>query len=113
MQNKFLLSVFILLYLLIVGDCVSTYFCLTASTSAYRVWEGNPVTNWLFQWVGLVPGLVLLAVAKAVGLFYLFAVAKTGRVYYLLILIGMLGATLIAGYVNYNNWSVYYHILHR
>ena len=69
--------------------------------------------DWLFRQVGLVTGLAFMAAAKAVGLIYLFATAKLGRIYYLTILIGMLGATLVTGYANYNNWSVYYDILNR
>ena len=112
MKNKLLLVISVLLYLLIIGDCISTYYCLTTPTLTYEVREGNPATAWLFQQVGLVTGLWLLLVVKAVGLVYLSAISKHCRVRYWTVLVGMVGAILVTGYVNYNNWSVYYHILH-
>lgn len=111
MGNRLLLSVFVLLMFLVVGDCVSTYYCLTTATDTYQVREGNVVVGWLLQQVGLVEGLTLLAAAKATGLVYLFVAAKVNRAHYLTILVGTLGATLITGYINYSNWSVYYTLL--
>ena len=110
-ENKLLLSIFGVLYLLVIGDCVSTYLCLTTVNEGYSAWEGNPASAWIFQQLGLIPGLGAMLVAKALGILILNALSKRSRSSYVFILVGMLGAVLITGYVNYNNWYVYSHLI--
>ena len=40
-------------------DHWTTYVCLRQPISGWRVTETNPISNWLFQTVGLVPGLLV------------------------------------------------------
>lgn len=41
------------------ADHWTTYLCLRAPASGFDVMEGNPLAAWLFEQVGLVPGLLL------------------------------------------------------
>ncbi len=52
-------------------DHWTTYVCLRQPISGWRVTEANPISDWMFQTVGLVPGLLvdsLLTVAAVVFL---------------------------------------------
>lgn len=104
--SNFLLVLFSLLYLLIIGDCVSTYLCLTTISDTYRVWEGNLISAWLFELVGLVPGLVLFALVKAVGLVWLYRLAMKSERRYIWIVSMMSVAFCITAYANFNNWRI-------
>ncbi len=107
MESKLLLPIFCVVLLLIVGDCVSTYYCLTTPSPGIRVWEANPLAEWLFQKVGLVPGLALHVVVKGILLVLLYRLTERSKVSRRIILGGMTGAALLMGYVNYSNWSIY------
>ena len=41
------------------ADHWTTYLCLRAPVSGWQVAEANPLADWLFQSIGLVPGLLL------------------------------------------------------
>ena len=45
--------------LLTAADHWTTYLCLRAPVSGWLVTEANPVADWLFQQVGLIPGLIV------------------------------------------------------
>jgi uncharacterized protein YacL len=51
------------------ADHWTTYLCLRAPVPGWQVAEANPVADWLFQTLGLVPGLLLdtLVTILAVG----------------------------------------------
>jgi hypothetical protein len=95
------------LFLLIVGDCVSTYFCLTTASDEYQVWEFNPISDWMFQAWGLIPGLLVFVLVKGLGLIYLYKRASVSILRHKIVCVFIVGAILITGYVNYNNWSIY------
>ncbi|MCH8891819.1 MAG: hypothetical protein IH827_12200 [Myxococcales bacterium] len=40
-------------------DHWTTYVCLRQPLSGWRVTEANPIADWMFQTVGLVPGLLV------------------------------------------------------
>jgi len=40
-------------------DHWTTYVCLRQPLSGWRVTEANPIADWMFQTVGLVPGLLI------------------------------------------------------
>ncbi len=42
-----------------VADHWTTYLCLRAPVPGWQVAEANPLADWLFQTLGLVPGLLL------------------------------------------------------
>ncbi len=84
----------LLTLLVTAADHWTTYLCLHGPVPGWTVSEANPISDWLFQSVGLVPGLVLdsgitvLAVLflattplipqRAKGFIFTFAVAWTG-----------------------------------
>lgn len=105
--SKPLVDVMLLLFLLIIGDNVSTYLCLTTSTETYKVWEANPISAWLFQSVGMVNGMILQLITKGIALVWLYHYSTKSMMHYRLVWFMMLGAVLITGYVNYSNWSIY------
>ena len=41
------------------ADHWTTYVCLRQPVSGWQVIEANPISDWLFQTVGLVPGLLI------------------------------------------------------
>ncbi len=41
------------------ADHWTTYLCLRAPVAGFDVMEGNPLAAWLFDQIGLVPGLLL------------------------------------------------------
>jgi hypothetical protein len=41
------------------ADHWTTYLCLRQPISGWQVIEANPISDWLFQTVGLVPGLLV------------------------------------------------------
>jgi len=41
------------------ADHWTTYVCLRQPVSGWQVTEANPISEWLFQTVGLVPGLLI------------------------------------------------------
>jgi len=45
--------------LLTIADHWTTYLCLRSPVSGFDVMEANPIADWLFRGVGLVPGLAL------------------------------------------------------
>ena len=98
-----------MLFVLIVGDCVSTYLCLTTPPpEGTSVWEANPISVWMFQRWGIVSGLVIFALAKAIGLIILWKWAHTSPGHMLLFLILLGGAIPVTAHVNYNNFYIYY-----
>jgi hypothetical protein len=106
--SKLLLSIFGILYLLVLGDCVSTYFCLTVEAPGYSIYEANPLSEAVFSAVGMMEGLALMAGLKALGLVVLYKMAMNNTHTYLLIAIGMACAALITLLVNVNNWYILY-----
>jgi uncharacterized protein YacL len=106
--SKALFAILCVLFVLILGDCVSTYLCLTTPSPEYNVWEANPVSEWLFQAIGLVPGLVIFALAKAIALLIVWKWAHVSPGHMLLFLILMGGSIPVTAYVNYNNFHIYY-----
>ena len=107
--SRTLLVILCVVFALVVGDCVSTYLCLTAPVlEEIEVWEANPLSEWLFQTIGLVPGLLAFVAVKAAGLVIIYHWGKRSPGECLLWSVMMVGAALITAYVNYNNFYIYY-----
>ena len=107
--SKALLAILCVLFVLIVGDCVSTYLCLTTPVpEGLSVWEANPISEWMFQRWGIVSGLTIFVLSKGIALIIVWKWAHTSPGHMLLFLVMMSGATLITAYVNYNNFYIYY-----
>jgi len=66
--------VLVLLTLMVsAADHWTTYVCLRAPVEGWRVSEANPLAEWLFQAIGLVPGLVLDSAITVLALAFLLA----------------------------------------
>ncbi len=53
------------------ADHWTTYLCLKAPVAGWDVTEANPLADWLFASVGLVPGLLLDSVITLCGVAFL------------------------------------------
>ena len=68
------MRVLVLLTLMVsAADHWTTYVCLRAPVEGWRVSEANPLAEWLFQAIGLVPGLVLDSAITVLALAFLLA----------------------------------------
>lgn len=95
------------LFLLVLGDCWSTYLGLITPNVGYHVWEYNQLSGWMFQTFGLIQGLVIFALVKGLGLVYLYTLSKKSAFNNKVISVMVVGAILITGYVNLSNWHIY------
>lgn len=57
-------------------DHWTTFVCLRVTVPGFAVREGNPLAAWLFEQVGLVPGLVLDSVITVAALAFLLATRR-------------------------------------
>jgi hypothetical protein len=54
--------------LLTAADHWTTWLCLRSPVPGWQVFEANPLADWLFQGVGLVPGLLIDSVVTLLAL---------------------------------------------
>jgi hypothetical protein len=88
-------------------DNLTTYICLREPVPGYQVTEVNPLADWLFQAVGLVPGLVFdFALTLVVVVFVATSSVKSLGVR--LIILGAL--SLLSAYASVNNLIVMFQI---
>ena len=106
--SKFLLAIFGVLTLLILGDDVSTYLCLTVPSPHHNVSEMNPVSAWMFGLLGIIPALALQGAVKGVGMVVLYRLAMRKPHTYKLIAWGMGIALIPSLFANVNNWRILY-----
>ena len=65
--------------LLTAADHWTTYLCLRAPVPGWQVAEANPMADWLFQSVGLVPGILLDSVVTLAAIAFLLSTALIPR----------------------------------
>jgi hypothetical protein len=53
------------------ADHWTTYLCLRAPIDSWQVTEANPIAEWLFGSVGLVPGLLIDSVITLIAIVFL------------------------------------------
>lgn len=104
----------ILILALSAADHWTTYLCLRAPNAGWEVTEANPIAQWLFGSVGLVPGLLLdsavtigavafllttkrLGLATKYGFFGLIAFVTGVAVANNLVAISAIGISLLGG----------------
>lgn len=66
-------TLILLIVLVSAADHWTTYLCLRAPVEGWQVAEANPLANWLFQAIGLVPGLLLDSAITLLSLAFLLA----------------------------------------
>jgi hypothetical protein len=57
--------------LLTAADHWTTYLCLRSPVPGWQVTEANPLADWLFQNIGLVPGILLDSVVTVAAVAFL------------------------------------------
>lgn len=62
--------------LLTAADHWTTYLCLRAPVDGWLVTEANPIAEWLFESLGLVPGLMIDSVVTVFALAFLLATPR-------------------------------------
>ncbi len=65
--------------LLTAADHWTTYLCLRRPIEGWTVTEGNPIADWLFSTVGLVPGLAIDSVFTLVAIAFLLTTSRIPR----------------------------------
>jgi hypothetical protein len=58
------------------ADHWTTYLCLRNPVSGWEVTEANPISEWLFQTVGLVPGLLVDSVVTVSAVAFLLTTRR-------------------------------------
>ncbi len=58
------------------ADHWTTYLCLRSPVAGWQVTEANPISEWLFGGMGLVPGLVLDSVVTVVAVLVLLTTTR-------------------------------------
>ena len=62
--------------LLTAADHWTTYLCLRAPVDGWAVSEANPIAEWLFGAVGLVPGLLIDSVVTIFAIAFLLSTSR-------------------------------------
>jgi len=65
--------------LLTAADHWTTYLCLRAPVPGWEVTEANPIADWLFQSIGLVPGILLDSAVTLAAIAFLLGTALVPR----------------------------------
>jgi hypothetical protein len=84
------------------ADAYTTWACLHEPVPGWDVIEANPASAWLFEVVGLVPGLVVDGIATVLVLWW---VGSTKRSTPRFKTICLLLATAVSGWAVYNNYQ--------
>ena len=58
------------------ADHWTTYVCLRHPVSGWEVVEANPISDWMFQVIGLVPGLVLDSLVTVAAVAFLLSTRR-------------------------------------
>jgi len=61
------------------ADHWTTYLCLRAPSNGWEVTEANPLAEWLFGTIGLVPGLMVDSAVTLAAVAFLITTHRFGR----------------------------------
>lgn len=65
--------------LLTAADHWTTYLCLRAPVAGWQVAEANPIAEWLFQSIGLVPGILVDTAVTLAAIAFLLSTTLVPR----------------------------------
>jgi hypothetical protein len=82
--------------LLSAADHWTTYLCLRRPVEGWLVSEANPISDWLFQTLGLVPGLVIDSMVTVLAVAFLVTTPLLPRLAKTLFFIFVIGWTAYA-----------------
>ena len=85
---------------LTLADHWTTYLCLHAPVEGWNVSEANPVADWLFEWAGLGPGLMIDTIVTLLAVAFVATTHVLDRPYKTALLALI---TLSTGYAVFNN----------
>lgn len=86
----------LLVLLVSAADHWTTYLCLRSPVAGWQISEANPISAWLFEVIGLSPGLWLDSVATLVGMLFLIRTPLVPEEVKLLFLAVVVGSTAYA-----------------
>jgi len=66
--------------LLTAADHWTTYLCLRAPVEGWAVTEANPIAEWLFEAVGLLPGLMIDSVLTIFAIAFLLTTPRLSKI---------------------------------
>jgi len=95
----------LLTLLLSAADHWTTYLCLRQPIDGWHVSEANPLADWLFGSVGLVPGLLIDSIVTLSAVAFLLVTRQVPH-----LAKGVFFAVVIAwtGFAVINNWQAIY-----
>ena len=82
---------------LVAADHWTTYLCLRAPVTGWEVTEANPIADWLFGALGLVPGIALDTAITLAALAFLVRTSLVPE---------WLKTSYLAGVVAWTGWAV-------
>jgi len=83
------------------ADHWTTYLCLREPVSGWLVSEANPISQWLFQSVGLIPGLLVDSAVTVAAVVFLLTTRRVPN----FVKKGFLSCVIVAtGYAVFNNY---------
>lgn len=88
----------LLTLLLTAADHWTTYLCLRAPIPGFEVHEANPIADWLFQSIGLVPGILVdsgISLAAIGFLVWTAFIPGAAKRVFLLVVIGWTGVAVV------------------
>ena len=86
-------------------DHWTTYLCLRSPVSGFEVTEANPLSAWLFQYVGLTEGLIIDSLLTISALAFLITTRLMPRSAKMIFLVAVIGWT---GFAVANNLKAIY-----
>ena len=93
-----------LILLLVLGDGISTYLCLTQVPGGQ---EANPLIIPFINWLGVGAAMWLSVCARSAGALWLYRMAGTGELRRWVVLVGFTFAIALTLFANVNNWEIW------
>jgi len=93
-----------LILLLVAGDGISTYLCLTQVPGGQ---EANPLVIPFINWLGVGPAMWLSGFGRSAGALWLYKMAKTGEMRRWVVLVGFTFVIALTLFANVNNWEIW------
>lgn len=90
--------------LLVLGDSISTYLCLTHVPGGQ---EMNPLVIPLITALGVGPAMIISCLFRWAGTAWLYKMAKGGEMRKWVVLVGFTFVIALTLFANVNNWSIY------
>ena len=93
-----------IIIILIWGDSLSTYLCLTQVPGGQ---EANPLVIPFINWLGVGPAMWVSGLARSAGSLWLYNMAKTGEMRKAVVLVGFTWVIALTLFANVNNWDIW------